>query len=305
MNIHVPSKAGLSKQKCDEVLGWEVHREPLQLPDGTRVDSHFANIRMVDGEPHVLGVVGKGYEVIQNSEMLEMAESLRQKHRLRFSYVGIIGNGERVFFQCAAESYSVGGGDEVVPYMMFANSHDGTMSCRMTPMTERIACSNQLANIARTKENWVSIRHSGDVSTKLDEVGRLGKYFLTASAENRQLMIRLRNRAVNTRKLTEFFRTLYSQHYGVFSVNPKDESEDRAKSRAAKGFEAYKNRFDAEVSIAGASAWNMANAYTGWLQHDRGRGRNPDRSAYRRLVSSLFGVLGHRSVEAFQLAQNF
>ena len=305
MSIHISTGHEFTRQKCDEILGWDVFRQPLQLDDGTEVDSHFANIRLIDGEPHVLGVVGKGYQIIQNSDMLDMAESLRQKHRLRYSFVGVIRNGERVFFQCASDSYSIGGGDEVTPYMLFANGHDGTMSCRMSPMCQRLVCTNQLANITRQDQGWISIRHSGDVSTKLDEVGRVGRYFLTMSTENRKLLVRLRDRPVTRRRAADFFRTLYSQHYGVVSANPRNESEDRAKSRSAKGLDAFLARFEGDLQIAGASAWNMANAYTGWLQHDRGRGRNPERSAYRRLVSSLFGVLSQRSVEAFQLALTF
>ena len=61
-------------------------------------------------------------------------------------------------------------------------------------------------------------------------------------------------------------------------------------------------RFENEKRIAGSTEWNMANAYTGFLQHDRGVGKIPQQTAQRRYESSLFGVTASRSVEAFRIA---
>lgn len=290
------------RKKIEQALDWDVHRIPLQLEDGTPLESHVANVRMLEGQPHVLGVVGKGYEIIQNEDLLSMAEAVQRKHKLSVTFAGVIGQGERVFLQCAGEAFSVGGSDEVRPYMLFANGHDGGLSCRMTPMTERLACTNQLRNIAKENETWLSIRHYGDVKTKMEEAGRLARHFLTVSAANRSLMVRLRDRGVTHKRLAKFFEQMYSLHYGPVVGNPQSKSESQAKGRAETSFDKFVQRFEADVPVAGATAWNMANAYTGWLQHDHRVGRDPAQSSYRRYVSSLFGVLADRSVEAFQSA---
>lgn len=294
----------LSTQQIQQALGWQVEPTAIQLADGTPIDTHVANTRIVGDERFVLGVVGKGYQVIQNDEILELADAIRNQHGLKFSHAGVVGDGQRVYFQCAGDSFSVGENDEVTPYMLFVNGHDGTLACRMTPMTERMMCENQLGNMIRTQESYVAIRHSGNVKTKLAEASRLGRHFLTVAKANRQAMLRLRGKQVSAKKMADFFKVLYEQQIGIVNANPKDKSEERSLNRADLAFLKYKERFETEKPIAGTTAWNMANAYTGWLQHDHRTGKDPERSKTRRHHSALFGVNAQRSVHAFQAALN-
>lgn len=297
-------KTELDIEQIQQALGWQVVPTAIQLADGTPVASHVANTRMLGDERFVLGVVGKGYQVIQNDEILELADAVRNQHGLKFSHAGVVGNGQRVYFQCAGDSFQVGDGDAVTPYMLFVNAHDGTLACRMTPMTERMVCQNQLGNMIKTQNSWVSIRHSGDVSSKLAEAGRLGQHFMTVAKANRQAMLRLRGKTVSTKKMAQFFKGLYENQIGFVAPNPKDKAEEHSLKRADRAFAKYKERFELEKPIAGATAWNMANAYTGWLQHDHRTGKDPQRSQQRRRQSALFGVNAQRSVQAFQAALN-
>ena len=294
----------LSKKDVEQRLDWKISRSELQLADGTPIESHYATTRMIDGEQHILGVVGRNYQLIQNEEILGIAESICRKNKLRFTNAGVVQNGQRVFFQCAGTPFNVGRGDEVTPYMLFVNAHDGSMACRMTPMTERMVCENQLSNMLDNHATWVSIRHSGDVSEKLKEAGRLSRHFLTVAKANRAAMLRMRQKSVSAKKVADFFKDMFVQHFGEVNTNPTSRPEELSRERAHKAYQKYLNRFESEKSIAGATAWNMANAYTGWLQHEHRAGRDPQKSATRRLHSSLFGLLADRSVHTFQSALN-
>lgn len=294
----------LTRKQVETALGWDVERQALQLADGTEVKSHFANARVVEGNTQILGVVGKGYRVIQNKEILDLAESLRKKHKLRFTHAGVVGNGERVYFQCSGPSFPVSEGDEITPYMLFVNAHDGSLACRMAPMTERMVCQNQLANFVRDQPSFVSIRHSGNVKQKLEEVGRLGRHYMSICQANRAAMVALRKKRVTKKKMTRFFETLYLEQIREVTTDPKTRNEDLARNRADVAFQKFRQRFENEIPVAGSTAWNMANAYTGWLQHDYRVGKDPARSQKRRRQSSLFGILAQRSVIAFQAALN-
>lgn len=288
--------------EVERVLGWQVDSLPLFLESGQQVKTHVANCR-VDGDKHrVLGIVGAGYGIIQNRELIELANVIRNEHELQFANAGITKDGARVFFQCKGESFDVGDGDEVVPYMLFCNGHDGTLSCRMMPMTERMFCQNQLGNIVKNTQSWAVIRHSGDVKSKLAEAGRLGRQYLVTCKANREAMLDLRATGVKHEDLMKFFGTTYQKHYGKVDQNPKDEAGERAVQRMKDGFGEFMKRFDKEKPVAGATAWNMANAYTGWIQHDKNAGKNTQKSQRSRYESSLFGVLADRSVEAFRAA---
>lgn len=292
----------LTRKQVEQSLGWQVDTEPVQLADGTTIDSHFANTRVIDGERQVLGVVGKSYQVIQNTELLDFAETIRKKHKLKFTHVGTVGDGSRVYFQCSGDSFSIGKSDEVTPYMLFINSHDGSLTCRMNPMTERMVCANQFATFTNDKHSYAAIRHSGDVKSKLEQAGRLGRYFMEASKTTQMAMLQLRRKSVTQRKVADYFKDMYLQQIREVTTNPQDRPEDLARNRADIAFQKYKQRFENEAPIAGTTAWNMANAYTGWLQHDYRAGKDPERSKQRRHHSALFGIQAQRSVEAFQAA---
>lgn len=294
----------LDRDRLAQYLGWQVERTPMFLPDGRPVKTHVAQIRS-DNQAQ-LGVVTAGFQTIQNSELLELADAVRNDNDLRFANAGMVDGGSRVFFQCRGESFDIGGGpggeDVVTPYMLFCNGHDGSLSCRMIPMTDRMFCQNQLGNIVKRAASLFVIRHTGDTKSKIKEAKRLGRAYFTTIQANREAMLELRNTAVKTQDLQEFFHGCYTKHFGQVQKDATTEEQQRAADRMKESFGDYVKRFESEKHVAGATAWNMANAYTWWLQHKKGAGKDPQKTAQRRLESSLFGVSASRSVDAFRMA---
>jgi len=79
--------------------------------------------------------------------------------------------------------------------------------------------------------------------------------------------------------------------------------EERRRNKAMSAYNSFTRRFDDERNIAGASAWNMLNAYTGLVQHDqKTRGADDDQRVERRVESNLFGLNQARTQAAFQRA---
>jgi len=293
----------VERAKVEKYLGWQVERTGLVLATGEPVKTHVAQVR--SDSRTVLGVVTAGFQTIQNSELLALADAVRNDTELRFANAGIVDGGSRVFFQCRGESFDVGngdGGDAVTPYMLFCNGHDGSLSCRMAPMTERMQCQNQLGNIVRKESGIVVIRHTGDMKSKIEQAKRLGRTYFATIKANREAMLALRDTAVKTADLQKFFHECYSKHFSNVQMDAKTEEQERAVQRMKEGFGDYVKRFEKEKSVAGTTAWNMANAYTWWLQHCKGVGKNPQKTAGKRMESSLFGVSASRSVEAFRVA---
>ena len=61
--------------------------------------------------------------------------------------------------------------------------------------------------------------------------------------------------------------------------------------------------FDERREVAGATAWNAANAYTEWLQHERKlQTKDPHKAAEQRLQENLFGTSVQRSQKAMMMA---
>lgn len=293
-----------SRAQVEEKLGWTVARETIQLvSDGTEVQNHVANVRInKDGTKQVLGMVGPNFNIIQNATMMDLAETISRKDvPLQFGTAGYVGNGERVFFQCTGESFHVGDDDEITPYMLFANGHDGSLSCRMMPMTHRVFCSNQLANILNNCKSYVRIGHwGGDIHQKLRRAKELADGFFTTLKQNQVAMIDMRAKEVSTKQLSEYFADLYTRQIEAVSLNPQNEKEEKAKDRFDDAAKAFTKRFEHEKDVAGTTVWNMANAYTGWLQHTKHRMLAT--KSQRKLASTLFGEIQKQSVNAFQLA---
>lgn len=72
-------------------------------------------------------------------------------------------------------------GDEITPYLVFMNSHDGSgaIKAAMTPI--RVVCQNTLnLALSTAKRNW-STNHVGDIKGKMDDA----RYMLLLLTQNR------------------------------------------------------------------------------------------------------------------------
>ena len=92
----------------------------------------------------VLGIVGPNYKVVQNSELALMAHRLHGRG-VSVVHGGAIANGERVFLGLKMPSFGVGHyGDEVQPYTILVNGHDGKNATLGMATTRRPICDNVL-----------------------------------------------------------------------------------------------------------------------------------------------------------------
>ena len=103
---------------------------------------------------------------------------------------------------------------------------------------------------------------------------------------------------IDSDEVKRFWLSVYEKQRGVIKIDPETDAEKRALDRATAAVAKMGERFDAEKGIAGTTAWNAMNAYTGWLQHDRGTIKDAD----RRAAAVLIGEAGDRSADALDYA---
>ena len=117
-------------------LSWNVAQSPVQWmeSDGTlRVtDSYMCNYR--DDNGTLLGIVGRGYTVVQNTDAFEFADHLIGEG-VQYEYVGSNKGGKRVWLLAKMPERTILN-DAYAPYLLFANGHDGNTAINvcMTPM---------------------------------------------------------------------------------------------------------------------------------------------------------------------------
>lgn len=151
--------------------GWNVRKQPLWTSniDGTLVelDDRFATVRTnpVTGMTDYLGVVGKGYHVIQNEETVDFLDALVDESGAHFETAGALNGGKEVFvtmkLPTTMEFTTPSGAiDKTEFYLAAMNRHDSLGSFRTIVTPVRIVCANtQAAAIASAKSSW-AVRHT-------------------------------------------------------------------------------------------------------------------------------------------------
>ena len=147
-------------------LDWRVVQKPLLTYDEIPVLGFKANVR--DSDNQVLGVVTDRYKVVQNEDAFAFTDSLLGEG-VTYETAGSLQNGRRTWILAKLPQRYIISGDEITPYLVFMNSHDGSgaIKAAMTPI--RVVCQNTL-NLALTKakRTW-SADHVGDIQGKLED----------------------------------------------------------------------------------------------------------------------------------------
>jgi phage/plasmid-like protein (TIGR03299 family) len=132
------------------------------------VPNSIVNVRTDTKE--VLGTVTGRYKVVQNADAFSfIAGVLGKKTGMKFiETAGTLHGGRVVFILGRMEGVSVLG-DQVDPYLIFQNSHDGSSIVKACVTPTRVVCWNTLtAAIQGAKRCW-GTPHTGDIDQKLLE----------------------------------------------------------------------------------------------------------------------------------------
>lgn len=297
-------------------LDWNVEQWPLSATNGEGVklaiSNQVMNVRVQDDLKVPLGVVTTGYSPIQNSELASFCELLaEQGDVVKVESAGSIRNGGKVWFLLKGESLSVRKSDEVSPYILVSNGHDGGTALRCTPTSVRVVCSNTLHLVIPQREGRGASKarpasyvanHLGKIQDKIEDAKQALGLYNRAIKSTREIIDALAAKHVNSDTVKQFFLECYVRDFGPIVVNPKTAAETKARDKSQDAFLKFSARFESEKKIAGDTAWNCFNAYTGWSQNDRKFWKNADKEAERRVSSKLFGQDAERATDSLNVA---
>jgi len=308
-----PRDALLAAGLDTNVERWQLVAQKLD-EDGSLIkqldiDTHVANIRSDNHD--LLGVVSSSYVPIQNEEMAEFCEALLDESEgtIEVESAGSIRGGKRVWFLLKGEQFAVRGKDEIFPYILVSNGHDGSSMFRVTPTTIRVVCSNTMHMvIPRTETGELltsafGIKHTKNVMSRVEEARQALKTYNQRLEENKMLSETLAKKEITSENMQAFFYELYQEDFGDIPINPQNGWEEGRKKRAQSAWHSFTQRFDDERSVAGTTVWNALNAYTGLVQHDsKARGKDDADRFEKRVNSNLFGLNQDRTQKALQKA---
>jgi len=255
-------------------LDWEVERVPLftvaMSETGVgyqQLDSHFANVRSTDRS--VLGVVGKGYKLVQNREGFAFLNDLVDDSGAKFHTAGSLSNGKRVWILARLpENLKVTGWEEeVAPFLLFTNTHDGSGSLTMAATPIRVVCRNTVDLAIKGSQHVWRMRHSSGITGRVNDAREALGLAFTYYEAFEQEAARLATTKV---KFDSFLENLVP-----FKPNMEPDS------RAARNIEETRSAIRAiyaqsdNLQNLQGTAWGAYNAVAEYADHDRPiRGEN-------------------------------
>lgn len=148
--------------------------EMLKIPmtyqlDGKTYESKDTFAIVNSGNGTQLGTVGSRYQIIQNRDGFAYLDEVLKEYGARYESAGSLYDGRKVFMlaHLPGQAFKLKGNDEVQPYVLFTNTHDGSGAAACFPTSLRVECANTLRVASGRRKGGINIRHTGDVKAKV------------------------------------------------------------------------------------------------------------------------------------------
>lgn len=240
-------------------LDWRVIQKKMTTWDGIPIPGFKANLRETDNR--VLGVVTDRYTVVQNEDAFAFTDALLDEG-ITYETAGSLQNGRRTWILAKLPQRYIISGDEITPYLVFMNSHDGTgaIKAAMTPV--RVVCMNTLNLALNTAKRSWSTNHVGDMKGKLEDARQTLLYADNYMTELGKAVDRLNHRKLSDKQVYEYIDALFP---------PADDASELRKKNLDRMKEDVKARFyDApDLQHVGKNAYRFVNAVSDFATHAR------------------------------------
>ena len=147
-------------------LDWEVIQKNVYAEDGTLISGYKVNTRSTDNA--ALGIVSDRYRVMQNEDAFEFTDDLLGAG-VTYETAGALQGGRKVWMLARMPQRYIIAGDEIAPYLVVMNSHDGSTGVKVAMTPIRVVCQNTL-NLAlnNAKRIWTT-KHTENVMLRVHE----------------------------------------------------------------------------------------------------------------------------------------
>jgi phage/plasmid-like protein (TIGR03299 family) len=263
----------------------------------------------------VLSVMNQTYTLVQNEQLIRVAEALHEDATM--DAVCVLAEGRKVTFTArirAAEG-DVLRGDTVQQYLVGCTSHDGSIAFQVLFSPIRVVCQNTLsaalghAAQSSQKGKICRIRHTRNANALIAQLPGLidlqRQRFTGGLAE-------LRAMAATPCTATQFRSYIEGVFADQLSGTINDKRGDRSSARARQvedlpAWESLAHKFHGRATgsdIPGVkgSVWGAYQAVTEFLSHDAGRAKDPTEAARQRLESLYWGQGAQMLTRAHDLA---
>ena len=209
----------------------------------------------------MLGIVTNRYKVVQNIDAFSFTDELLGEG-VTYETSGSLQEGRRTWLLAKLPQRYIISGDEITPYLVFMNSHDGTgaIKAAMTPI--RLSCENAINLALSTAKRYWSTNHTGDIRGKMEDARYTLLYADQYMAELGKAIDSLTRVKLTDRQVYEYIDALFP-----LLENPTEQQ----KKNILKMKEEMKLRyFDApDLKHVGKNAYRFVNAVSDFATHSK------------------------------------
>jgi phage/plasmid-like protein (TIGR03299 family) len=227
-----------------------------------------------DGGQTVLGTVGSRYKVFQNDEMFSALDALVDSGEARYAAAGALRGGAQVWMTLALPKEVKIAGDPHAAYLLARTSHDGSCSLGITPIVNRLFCTNQISGIFR-KDTKYSLHHTTNAQLKVNDLRQMLDIIYTGIETYESVADKLLNTTVNDDDVANIFKKMWSLPSHVESAPyfrlSQGEKRQYNKALDARGaaMNIYQGATGTQENIKGTAfgAFQAIVEYIDWFSH--------------------------------------
>ena len=257
-------------------LDWSVDQKNVYAEDGTLISGYKVNTRSTDNT--ALGIVSDRYKIVQNKDAFQFTDDLLGAG-VTYETAGALQGGRKVWMLARMPQRYIIAGDEIEPYLVVMNSHDGSSGIKVAMTPVRVVCQNTL-NLAlhNAKRIWTT-KHTENVMLRVHEARETLMLAEKYMGELGRGIDELTQIKLTDRKVMEFMQE-------IFPVT--NDMPDLQRKNNLRLLEDMKLRYwDApDLSNVGRNGYRFINAVSDFATHANPirKTRNYDENLFLRTV---------------------
>ena len=201
------------------------------------------------------------FRSVQNEDAFAFTDSLLGEG-VRYETAGSLQSGRRVWMLAKLPNEYIILGEQISPYLVFCNSHDGSGAIKVAMTPVRVVCSNTLNLALDTAKRCWTAKHTTNIADKLEEAKETLFFAESYMSRLGQEMEALRKEQLSDQKAIEYMNLLFPI---------KEDMSLQQKKNIRNLQEDLKRRyFDApDLKDMGKNAYRFINAVSDFATHNK------------------------------------
>jgi phage/plasmid-like protein (TIGR03299 family) len=225
---------------------WTVSKESLFGPNGEPTQG-FGIFR--NDTNHCLGIVGSKYHPTQNREIAETLYEAAGQQNLKIARAGMLGNGQKVYFQLGLPDVRIGGSDSK-RFLTALTSHDGSAPIGFGTTNVVVVCANTFFSALKDMQR---VRHTANSAAKISLISDQLRNSVFQEEALIDVMMQMSKTTIPSTITDEF----------LLSIIGGDEEFSRTKNRLNN----LRTAMTTEYNTHGETAYGLFNAVTRYTNH--------------------------------------